>query len=75
MPHLTLVVEDDTTLLKGMGLTFSILEEGGLLASTEKSSTRVFHSPHWGHFPIHWAWTCPQDEQRKILLAFDITAG
>ena len=36
------------------------------------SSTIVFHSPHAGHLPIHFALSVPQLEQNQTLVAFAI---
>jgi len=37
-------------------------------------SLKVFHWPHEGHLPIHFADSCPQFEQTYAILSFAITA-
>ena len=36
------------------------------------TSTKVFHSPHAGHFPIHFGVSYPHEEQMYAVFSFAI---
>ena len=40
------------------------------LSLAMRISLKVFHCPHEGHFPIHFADSCPQLEQTYAILSF-----
>jgi hypothetical protein len=40
------------------------------LSFAMRISLNVFHCPHAGHLPIHFALSCPQFEQTYAILSF-----
>jgi hypothetical protein len=40
------------------------------LSLAMRISLNVFHCPHAGHLPIHFALSCPQFEQTYAILSF-----
>lgn len=82
-PQRRLFNSDEATGIRRLASDFSfeIVETGSALPDDAESfeappflgsfgaSTREFHSPHAGHFPVHFGWVWEQLEQRNIVIA------